>query len=103
MTLEIQSALVSVNADGLRQESVLRRTVVAPTQVPRVGDHLVANENWETTEVRSVTWDEALTNVVVQVGPLDADEVGPIEVAEEVLRAAGWEPVPEAVFIVTDE
>lgn len=89
MRLELQATLVTYDDAG-RVEQTLLRVIDNPVHVPRPGDRVIANENWEPVAVLDVVWDEALNNAVVELEAIDADEVGPGDVARELLVAAGW-------------
>jgi hypothetical protein len=92
MRLELQATLVAYD-DGGRVERTLRRAIDNPAHVPRTCDRVIANENWEPVAVLDVVWDETLGNAVVELDAIDAEEVGPGDVARELLVAAGWHVV----------
>ena len=82
--------------EAQRIELDLVRTVALPG-IPRRGEDVVANPNWEPVAVERVEWmldpdapDEA--HVTVYLADLDEDEVGAEWGAVELLLDSGWSP-----------
>lgn len=94
MTIELQLTVQSYDADEPTL-TVLRRAAADGSNVPRAGDFVAANDNWPPQAVERVVWDEDLRHVLVDLGLVDADEVGPRQVAIEILEIAGWVLVPQ--------
>jgi len=83
-------------AEAERVALELVRTVALPG-VPRKGEEVWANPNWEPVKVARVEWllDPQLgkeTHVIVFLTDLDEDEVGPEYGAIELLLDSGWAP-----------
>lgn len=89
MNVLIEIELVDYEESGERVE-VLRRHIPSAGGLPRVGDRMLADENWEPAVVTEVVWSETLDDVIVRLSPIDAEAVGPLEVARSTLHEAGW-------------
>lgn len=83
-------------AEAERVALELVRTVSLPA-VPRIGDEVCANPNWDPVEVERVEWrldqipgQEA--DVIVVLADLDEDDVGEEYGAIELLLDSGWAP-----------
>ncbi|WP_322750185.1 MULTISPECIES: hypothetical protein [unclassified Frankia] len=79
--------------DTARRALTLARTVDLPA-VPRVGERVWADPNWEPVTVREVEWtlvpDGDDPHVRVRLDDLDEDEVGAEWGATELLLDNGW-------------
>lgn len=93
MRVEVEVELVDYD-DGGERVTLLRRDLADPVAAPRVGDLVMASSGWAAAEVTAVVWAGGLDAAVVKLSALEADAVGPHEVALDLLRADGWTEVP---------
>lgn len=93
---ELAAAYDPAATESKRIELELVRTVALPG-IPRKGEEVWANPNWEPVAVERVEWMldpelEGEAHVTVYLADLDEDEVGPEYGAVELLLDAGWTP-----------
>jgi hypothetical protein len=68
---------------------LLTRPLAAGAPVPRAGDLVVANANFDAVPVTDVTWSLDDGRVLVELAPLDEDQVGPDALG--LLIGSGWQ------------